>query len=310
MFRHSSILAAVTVLAAISSAHAQVKLERKFTEGANFVTRNQITLKQTLTINGMGIDTAANSTLVSRSKVGKRDASGILPVEVTLEGLQVNLNLPGGMNVLYDSANPNAKSIPPAMEFLGDMYRAMVGSTVTYQLDAKNAVSFVQGADAIVGKTSGTAADLLRAEFKTDNISKAFQQETSRFPDQPVKNGETWRRNTVLFIGSGQSLTFDIEYKYQGAVEEKGKKLDRIATTYKSVTYAIEPDAPIPLKVTSSDLKPDSSEGEILFDRDRGVAVREKSKMRITGSMKLSINNTDLPADLVLSIESDEAIQD
>ena len=45
----------------------------------------------------------------------------------------------------------------------------------------------------------------------------------------------------------------------------------------------MDPNSPSPLKVTKSDLKVESGDGTILFDRDGGKVVSTKGKIHIKG---------------------------
>ena len=56
-------------------------------------------------------------------------------------------------------------------------------------------------------------------------------------------------------------------------------------------------------KEGKSDLAIDSSDGTILFDRESGQVVDSKAVNRIKGDMTLSINGTDLPAKLDLTLD-------
>ena len=70
------------------------------------------------------------------------------------------------------------------------------------------------------------------------------------------------------------------------------------------VTYKQDPDANTPLKAVKSNLKVESSEGTILFDREEGHVVSRKDKMRIKGDMTFSARGTELPGALDLRIET------
>jgi hypothetical protein len=61
--------------------------------------------------------------------------------------------------------------------------------------------------------------------------------------------------------------------------------------------------------VTKSDLKIDSGDGTILFDREVGAIVSAKGKTRIKGSMTFDAGGQELPGDLDLTIETDTELQ-
>jgi hypothetical protein len=70
------------------------------------------------------------------------------------------------------------------------------------------------------------------------------------------------------------------------------------------VKYSQDPNSRSPLKVIKSDLKVDSSEETILFDREEGCVVNAKSKIRIKGDMTFSYGGMDQPGALELTIEA------
>ena len=71
----------------------------------------------------------------------------------------------------------------------------------------------------------------------------------------------------------------------------------------------MDPNSKSPLKVKSSELKITSSDGTILFDREKGAIVESTSKMRSEGDKKTEINGMELPAKLDLTIESKTTLQ-
>ena len=71
----------------------------------------------------------------------------------------------------------------------------------------------------------------------------------------------------------------------------------------------MDPDRQSPLKMTKSDLKIESSDGTILFDREAGCVVEAKGKTQIKGSMTFSIQGMELPGELDLTMENNVQLQ-
>ena len=61
--------------------------------------------------------------------------------------------------------------------------------------------------------------------------------------------------------------------------------------------------------MTKSDLKVESSEGTILFDREQGCVVESRDKTQIKGSMTFSAGGMELPGQLELSIQTNVQLQ-
>jgi hypothetical protein len=120
-----------------------------------------------------------------------------------------------------------------------------------------------------------------------------------------VRPGETWDRTEVVDLEGGQSLTFQKRYEYKGPVQKDGKTYDQIAVKATSVVYALDPSANAQAKVDKSDLKVESSEGNILFDRQAGRVVESGAKTRIKGTMSITIMGKEFPdSGLDLTIET------
>ncbi len=290
-----------------SPASAQVKLEYKFPEGTRASYRTTSKTHQVLTIAGMNIETESESSAVTSHTVGKRNADGTLPVGEKIESLKIQMDLPGGISINFDSANPDAKIEVPQLAFLGEALKALVGLSYTVVLDEHNRVKFVEGTEKVMSKLDGfdpQAANFIKGRLKADSIKRSFEMDHANLPDILVRRGEPWERTEVMDIEGGQSLTFKKRYEYLGTVEQGGRTLDKIGVKELEVSYAMDPDADSPLKPLKSDLKVDSSDGTLLFDREAGSVVERKGKTRITGDITFTANGQELPSQLDLTIDS------
>ena len=61
--------------------------------------------------------------------------------------------------------------------------------------------------------------------------------------------------------------------------------------------------------MTKSDLKVESSEGTILFDREAGRVVESRGKLHVKGSMTLSAGGQELPGELDITMETTSELQ-
>lgn len=306
MIRRGLVLALVVLGAVAPAAQAQVKLEYKYPEGRKSSYRASIKTHQVLSILGMDVETEADQSTVSSEAVGKRNADGTLPLTQKIESVRAQLSLPGGINVNFDSADPNAKIDNPQVAFLGEVFKALVGVSYTVVLDPKNKAKFVEGTetfDAALDKLDPKAAAVLRGRLGAEKLKRSFEEEHSDLPEVLARPGETWETTKVMDLEADQSLTFRNRYEYLGTVEKDGKQLDKIGVRALSVVYAVDPKSPSPLKVNKSDLKIDSSEGTILFDREAGQTVESKSVTRIKGDLTLVLNDKELPSTLDLTLD-------
>jgi hypothetical protein len=293
-------------------ARAQVKLEYKFPEGKKLTYKSTTKMQQTLTINGMEIPTTVDSTTVTSQAIGKRRDDATLPVENKTESMRVELSSFGDVHLTFDSAEPNAKIEDARVAFLGEVFKLSSEAVHTVVLDAKNKVKAIEGVEKTLEKASKLdekAQGLIRGQLDADKIKAQFDQTHGNLPDVLARPGETWERTETTEIGGGQKLTYRRKYEYVGTEKKGDKTLDKITVKAIEVKYSMDPAAESPLKVIKSDLKVESTDGTILFDREAGCVVEAKGKTQIKGPTTFSVNDMELPGEIDLTMESTTQLQ-
>lgn len=292
--------AAVLLLAAPAS--AQVVLKSKFKEGTSFKVREKTTADQVLTLNNMPLPTKSENTAVAMVTFGKKDEKGNLPISTKIESLVADLALPGNLTVHFDSAKPDEKASNPNLEAVLDIFRKLVGNTTTITLGPGNKVVSVEGIQ------EGSQVD-------PESIKEQYQYEIDRFPAEPIKPGDKWKRTVKQDLGQGQVFTFERDYEYVGQVAEfptvaGSRKLDKVTATDTSVDYSTKGNAGL-INVKKSELTVESSKHTLLFDRESGRTVSSESEVKIKGPLSLSINNMDFTGELQLTLsQKEEEIKD
>ena len=208
------------------TAQAQVKLQHKFPEGKKLTYKTTSKTRQVLTLMGMEIESEENSTIVFSLTAGKRRGDSNLPVERKTESLHAELSLPGGNKLAYDSSDPNVKIDNQALAFLGDLFKLASGVVYTIVLDDQNKVKATEGTEKLqekADKLEPMARDLVRSQFESNKLKRAFEQELHIVPDVLARPGEPWERTEILELGGGQTLSFRKKYEYVGT-EKKGTR--------------------------------------------------------------------------------------
>ncbi|MGV3724257.1 MAG: hypothetical protein ACO1SX_25460 [Actinomycetota bacterium] len=289
----------VLTLGLATAAGAQVSLQLKPQEGKAVYTSTMKAV-QTLTIAGMDVPTEANVTTYTTLTGGKPAADGTQRVEEKTDRYVVKLAIPGG-GLNLDTDKPEAAKVDQAaLQPLADGLKALKGSAYTVVFRGPK-VSGVEGLDTVVGKLPAGAAETL--ELTPTVITRDWQQRLDSLPGKDVKKGDTWTRSEVVSLGGGQQMTFDTQYEYQGTVEKDGRTLDKVGILFTGVKYAIDPNAPSPLKVVSSDLKVESSFGQYLLDREKGLVVERSTTTRVAGPMSFEVNGMQLGGKVDLTLE-------
>jgi hypothetical protein len=299
-------------LAATSDALAQVKLQYKFPEGRKLTYESSSKTSQVLTIMGQAIETESKESSITSRQVGKKRDDGTVPVVEKVESFAVELALPGGINISYDSKDPNAKIDNPQLAFLDEVFKIIGQLSYTVVLDDQNKVKAIEGTEKLLEqaeKLSDQGKSAIRGRLKSEHLKTQFEQALGNVPDILARPGEPWERTETLDIGSGQSLTFHKKYEYQGTEKRGASTLDKISVKSIDVKYQMDPDSPLPLKATKSDLKIESGDGAILFDREQGNIVSATGKTRIKGDMTFTANGQELPSTLDLTIESSSELK-
>ena len=205
-------------------------------------------------------------TVIRSEAIGKRRGDSSLPIAVKVESLRERLRLPGGVNVSYDSKDAAAKVDNPDLDFFNDLYKLDGQVAYTVVLDGKNKVKAIEGADALrerVDRLDPRAGDLLRSRLAADTL-KAGVRAGPRRPCRtgPAKPGESWERTEAVDSGAGLELVLRKKYEYAGTEKRGNKTLDKITAKVIDAKYRQDADSSAPLKLTKSDLKVNSSEGD------------------------------------------------
>ena len=59
----------------------------------------------------------------SRRSIGKRAGDSTLPIQEKVESLRTELTIPGGIQITYDSKDPDAKIDNEQLKFLEDVFK-------------------------------------------------------------------------------------------------------------------------------------------------------------------------------------------
>lgn len=303
---------AALALSCSTAARAQVKLEYKFPEGQKQTYKTTATTSQVLKIAGQSIETEEKKTIVTATSFGKKRDDGTQPVTEKVEAFATELSLPGGINVAYDSKDPNSKIDQPGLDFLDDIYKLITQLDYTVVLGPGSKVQAVEGTEKImekVEKLDEKAKVAMKNVLNEKHLKEEFEQSHGNLPEVLARPGEPWERTENLAVGGGQTLTFRKKYEYAGTEKRGDARLDKINVKTTEVKYAMDADAGSPLKVVKSDLKVDSGDGVILFDREAGHVVSSKATTRIKGPMTFEANGQELPGELDLTIATETELQ-
>lgn len=291
-------LTSVLLCAASLASAAEVTLKLKYPPNSTRTVQLEQKSEQILTIGPQDVETKSSTFIVQKQTIGPKLPNGSVEIVEKVEVLQNELNLPGGLTFQFDSANPDKAASNPLLEPVAKLMRVSLKTPATVVIDAEGKLSAVKIPEAAINEVDEDFRSMLDPEKRTKAAKKALEY----LPSKPVKPGETWEHTVDADLGGGQTLTITSTLTYQGEVDVNGKKLHKIVSKPKDVSYFMDPNAKSPLKVTNSELKPTEGAGEILFDVNEGDIVQRQSSMRIQGKLTLDFGGQQLPGKLDLKL--------
>jgi hypothetical protein len=288
------------------TAEAQVQLEYKFSEGKTLTYKTVSRAHQFLAIMGTNIESTKRETKVWSRSVGKRRGDAALPVEEKTRSLRVEYSLPGNIHLTLDSSAPNSKITDPRLTFLGEVFKLESELAYTVVLDDQHRVQMIEGVEVLWKKAEKLDDPLAREEIRNvvnvDKLKTKLGRSLRNLPYILARQGEPWERTETLEI-NGKTFTIRRKYEYLGTEKKQGKNFDKIRCKVIEATFDQDPGIASPLKVTKSDLKVESSEGTIFFDRDQGYVKSATDKIRLKGNMTFSGAGVDQSGTVELSFD-------
>ena len=289
----------IALTACAVTASAQVTLEIKQTEKFTVTQQTDINLKQTLQIAGQEIQTQSIQNFTTQFVTGKRAADGTLSTQMTFTEWDGKWNFPGGIEMKFNSATPDAKAPIDELDAILDIVRIMIKHPTTQVFNNDGSLKEVTIPEAALNSLEGP----LKNEFSAEQISDGIKQEHARLPNKVVSKDDTWVRKETMPLGSGQVLNIRIDYTYGGTLKKDGRELDRITGKVTDIAYEMKGENAGPLKVKDSDIKAAKTKIELLFDRLTGRFVETKNLIQVKGDMSFEANGQELPGKLDLTIE-------
>ena len=206
---------------------------------------------------GMEIESSEERSLVESLTIGRRRGDGALPIARKVESLRVEMSLPGGNILTYDTTNPKPRSTP-GFAFLGDVFKLAGEVAYTVVLDNHNKVKAVEGTENFKEKAGEARPKDARydcKEFETETFKRSFEQALQILPDILARPGEPWERTEIIEGDGGQTLSFRRKYEYQGTEKKGDKTLDKISSKVLEVKNNHESQQQLALETYQERLK-------------------------------------------------------
>jgi hypothetical protein len=255
-------------------AHAQTALKWNLKKGDRFYVRNVTTATQKLAAaNTKPVSQKSEQTVVLGFSVEDQTDQGLVLKE-TIE--QVTIKPEKGDPVSDDK---------------------VVGAFFLMTISPKWEILKFDGYDKFINKVAGDDTAVRQALLGTlpeETFKKSVREVLAFLPDNPVKQGEVWEQTIDSPLGALGTLRETRKYKYEGK-DADGEKI----TFTTAVTFAAgKRFENLNYYVLAGRMDAKDSKGTIHFNSADGRLVRIVSELKLTGSMKLSISDVQVGAEL------------
>lgn len=200
----------------------------------------------------------------------------------------------GRSHANFDSANdPSTDRRNPLAPFL----RKMVGSKLTFTVDADGRVAGVEGVDDLLARMREGAQPDVAAALETlvsEDQFKELLDEGRMMPTHAVNTGDSWPVNIQLKIAAVGRLTLNLECTYKGMEQHGDRNCARIDFTGTMSSKPISGADSIPI---SAEINKGKLTGQSWFDPDLGVVVDNIGEQ--TFAAKINANGQKLTATFV-----------
>ena len=253
---------------------------------------------QILTIAGMPLETHVQTFLKTSQTAVAPTSDGGWKWDGGFTFVQSEMQLPGGIKLSFNSNNPDQVESNDAAAMVVDALKATAKAKWTAETNAEHQITtFEYTNDPLAG-----VDDLLKGSADPKAIKRANLTDLKRYPADPVKPGDVWKRTEESDLGAGQTLTLDKEYTYVGSESHEGRMQDKVTVKVLSAEYSMDPNSSSPLKITDAKLEVASSGSTYWYDRDAGMYSERSDDVRMKGALTLEVNNQKLPGELDLTI--------
>lgn len=293
------LLSVTGLLLSASPAAAQATLVHapEYRPGREVRAEVETEIKQTLNIAGMNVETEASNFAVALEKVESVSADEVV-LTGRFEVFQINLDLPGGIRFQFDKISANREVEAGPLGEMAKLFRLMSATSWQSKLGPDGKMKSMEWLDIAPAEVP----EMFRDELSSERFIKAQQTDVDRLPGKQVQIGESWTRNEESPLGNGQFFSMSRRFTYQGKVERNGRMLDHVAFKTESIQYHIAGNSSIPLQAKESNLKIESSDGNLWYDPQHKQTVEVDDKLHVTGDLVFLAGGNELPATLDLTM--------
>lgn len=236
------------------------------------------------------VKTVANMGMSMRWDVLGMDQNGIYDIGQTIDRVTMQMVVPGGHNIQYDSAQPGE---PQGMiKALASSIDPLIGIDFTQKLSNRGEILQVELSEKSKARLAATpAAAQLQQIFSKDGLKSLLHQAATVLPQNAIRPGESWTGSSETKSPVG-NMVMDMTYVYRGTEQVDGRPQERIDVDVK-VGFGKDESA-LGLKVNIAEQK---NSGTMYFDAAQGRFTKtdlvQKMKLETKIGEQVHVQNLD-----------------
>lgn len=272
---------AVSTLTVASSALAgePIDIKYKWTKGDVVTYRMVQDTTATTTVPGQApMSMTQKFTSTTRMEVQDVAEDGAATVRSITEAVRVESKAPMMGEMVYDSSDPNAAKPDNPMSAVFD---AMIGEGFIMVITPGGEIRSVEGMDKLLDKMADQVGGPMGVEAIKKNMGDeamrgTMDQAFKMWAREGIEPGESWTGTLQQKLPMVGTMKMDATMTLKEVTQTDGLRLARIAHVIKT---SFEPDNEGAMPGMTMTMEPATSEGETLFDLDRGQLYRMEMSM-------------------------------
>ncbi len=215
---------------------------------------------------GGNMQTTTSQKMWMNWNVKEVEENGDALIAQGFDRITMSTKAPMGPGIEYDSDKDEAAVGMATL--VAPMFDALVKDPIDVVMLPTGEVSEIEFSDEVAEKFK----QMPGGAGSTDMITQMVQQGSITFPSKPLEVGETWTQESEVMAPQVGKMKVTASYTYNGPKEVDGK-------TFESITPSITMEMPENANnMFDMDFKAKESDGEILFDNEKGMVHSSKLK--------------------------------
>ena len=286
----------VFLLVALSAvvSRADEPLKWKFKAGDKFTYEMTQNMHTTTAAGPAGSnEIGMNQTMDISWMIDEVDSDGNAVMRQKIDRVKLKMSMPGGQSMEYDTAGDKPPQGMIAM--LAPLYKAMTDGDFKITMTPQGKIIKAEAPESLAAALKNIPGAAAMGDLSSpEGIQQMLTQGSMTLPEGETKAGESWTSELEMKLPTGKQEVLTT-YEYVGTKEVDGKAYAEIKPKME-IKSDVDPNALMQMSIADQ-----SSEGEILFDRELGRLHSSNIKQKI--EMEMNVQGQSITSTIDQTIE-------